>query len=348
MREAPPGEHHAKSGRRTALDLFSADATKEIPGVNVYWRTLLPQAGTKWRHDDSPLECHEGAAKFLTRTTRAYSIGSCFALNINRWLSHQGFAMPEVTWGIHYNSRTILYELRRAVGLPAPNVEWYIADRSGDIVYADALRHCIDAPDVEQLSGIKAQISEDSRREFMASDAFIVTLGLSDIWEVLIDGQPITLNRAPYLGATLLNDAGSEYIGNRFLTVAECVEDLRQIVRIIRTNKSAETPIVFTVSPVPLKHTGSGSHPHVANSRSKATLLAAIHSFLDECREDPNVSYFPSYEFFQMNHPDFALWQGDGRHPTTEAVAHVAESFARRYSAEPFSVLPGFTVPQFG
>lgn len=313
----------------------------------MYWRTLLPQAGRKWQHDDSPLDCAEGVVKFLTRQTRAYSIGSCFALNINRWLRYQGFSVPEVTWGIHYNSRTVLYELRRAAGLPVPDVEWRIPGQDGGVAYADALRHCIDAPDAAGLSAIKAQISEDSRREFLRADALIVTLGLSDIWEARIDGQLITLNRAPYLGATLIGGSQADYVGNRFLSVAECIEDLRQIVRIVRTHKSAGTPVVFTVSPVPLKHTGGNSHPHVANSRSKATLLAAIHAFLDECRDDPTISYFPSYEFFQMHHLSMPLWQGDARHPTTEAVAHVAESFARRYSTEPIVVKPGFAVQQF-
>jgi len=81
------------------------------------------------------------------------------------------------------NSRTILYELRRAVGLPVPDVEWSIPDGRGGVAYADALRHCIDAPAAGGLAEIKAQVASDSRREFMRSDALIVTLGLSDIWE---------------------------------------------------------------------------------------------------------------------------------------------------------------------
>ncbi|MCF7223778.1 GSCFA domain-containing protein [Marilutibacter chinensis] len=314
---------------------------------DMYWRTLLAQVGNKWRHDDNPLESFSDAAKFLRRDTRAYSIGSCFALNINRWLKFQGFAVPEVTWGIHYNSRTILYELQRAAGHSAPDVEWCIPRREGGVVYADALRHCIDAPDVERLAAIKAQIASESRREFMRADAFIVTLGLSDIWEVEIDDQLITLNRSPYLGATLLNGVRSGAAINRFLSVTECVEDLRKIVQIVRATKPAQAPIVFTISPVPLKHTGGNVHPHVANSRSKATLLAAIHAFLDECHEDPHVYYFPAYEFFQMHGLGIPLWQGDGRHPTTEAVAHVAESFVKHYSTESISVRPGFSVPQF-
>lgn len=313
----------------------------------MYWRTKLLQAGKKWRHDDSPLDCTEGTQKFLTRNTCVYSVGSCFSLNINRWLRHQGFAVPEITWGIHYNSRTILYELRRAAGLPAPDVEWKIPGRDGGVVYADALRHCVDTPEADQLAQLKAEISADSRQKFKRSHAFVVTLGLSDVWEAEIGGQLITLNRAPYLGATLMSSEQSFAAHNRFLSVTECIDDLRQIVEVVRSNKPAETPVVFTVSPVPLKHTAAGAHPHVANSRSKATLLAAIHSFLDERQDDPHLSYFPSYEFFQMTHPQMPLWQGDARHPTTEAVERVSEAFVKHYSRESISVRPGFSVPQF-
>lgn len=313
----------------------------------MYWRTLLAQMGTKWRHDDSPLASFSDGVKFLRRDSRAYSIGSCFALNINRWLKFQGFDVPDVTWGIHYNSRTILYELRRAAGYSAPDVEWRIPRPDGSEVYADALRHCIDAPDADRLASIKAQIAVESRQEFMRSDAFIVTLGLSDIWEAEINGQLITLNRSPYVGVTPLNGERHGPAVNRFLSVAECVEDLRQIVQIVRAARPSGTPVIFTISPVPLKHTGGKVHPHIANGRSKATLLAAIHTFLDECHQDPDVHYFPAYDFFQMHGLGLSLWQGDGRHPTTEAVAHVAESFVRCYSADPISVKPGFSVTQF-
>jgi len=64
------------------------------------------------------------------------------------------------------NSRTILYELRRAVGLPVPDVEWSIPDGRGGVAYADALRHCIDAPAAGGCAGLPvgAEIAERARR----------------------------------------------------------------------------------------------------------------------------------------------------------------------------------------
>lgn len=308
----------------------------------MYWQLVTPQAGRKWARKDSPLLRPVNPVKFLTKSTCAYSIGSCFAVNINLWLRYQGFDLPDVSWGIHYNSRTILYELRRAAGLPAPSVDWRIRKSDGSAAYDDPLRHCVDARSMEELAQTKHRATTDSRRVFESADAFFITLGLSDIWEANIGGETIVLNRAPYLGAEILGQSTEVGIENRFLTVEECMDDLRQITRIIRDRKPASTPIVFSVSPTPLKHAGGSYHPQVANSRSKATLLAAMFGFLDECGDDSAISYFPAYEFFQTNPMGIDLWQGDERHPSHDAVNHVAEAFLSGYSSESISIKPGF------
>ncbi|PNS08372.1 GSCFA domain-containing protein [Solilutibacter silvestris] len=308
----------------------------------MYWQLVTPQAGHKWHRADSPLVRPVNPIKFLTRATCAYSIGSCFAVNINLWLKFQGFDLPDVSWGVHYNSRTILYELRRAVGLPAPSIDWRVRKADGSQAYDDPLRHCVDAQSAEELVETKLRTATDSMRAFEKADAFFITLGLSDIWEAQISGEIITLNRAPYLGAEILGKSSDMHIVNRFLTVDECVEDMRQVVGLIRAHKPPNTPIVFSVSPTPLKHADDGYHPQVANSRSKSTLLAAMFILLDETKEDTHISYFPAYEFFQTNPMGISLWQSDERHPSAEAVNHVAEAFLAAYSQEQVRVKPGF------
>jgi hypothetical protein len=311
------------------------------------WRTGEPHVGTKWQKESSPLLQPVNPQTFLTPSSRLYSIGSCFAANLNRWLEHQGFAVPQVSWGMHYNARTILYELRRAAGMPAPTLDWTVRKRDGSTMHVDALRHCIDAPGAAELARIKETIASASRVAFQQADCFLITLGLSDIWELVHEGEPITLNRAPYSGSCLPDRQVAPHATNRFMSVEECAEDLRQIVDIIRAHKPAGTPIVFTVSPVPLKHTGHDVHPAIANSRSKAVLLAAIFTFLDAAPPDRQISYFPSFEFFQSNPLDIELWQPDHRHPTASAIATVAEAFVAAYGHAPIEVKPGFTVPLF-
>lgn len=313
------------------------------------WRTVLAHVGAKWQRQHNPLSTPINPLKFFDHGSRTYSIGSCFAMELNRWLRHQGFSVPPVSWGMHYNTRTVLYELQRAVGIPTPNVDWIVRTRDGSVAYVDALRHCVDAKTSEELSRIKRSVSSTSRRAFREANSFLITLGLSDIWEAEVDGERVVLNRAPYRDAVTTQNLSPHSVSNRFMAVEECLGDIREVVRIIREHKSQRVPIVITVSPVPLKHTASGRyHPHIANTRSKATLLAAIFGFLDEDRGDPRVSYFPSYEFFQSNPLGLELWQADDRHPTTEAVSAVAEAFVAAYSDLAIDVKPGFSVPTFG
>ena len=311
------------------------------------WRLKQSHVGRKWQKESNPLLHPINPSNFLDRDCCAYSIGSCFAVNLNRWLQSQGFGVPPVSWGMHYNPRTILYELQRAVGQNVPEMDWIVTREDGSTAYVDALRHCIDAQSAGELRRIKAEIAQDSARAFAAADGFLITLGLSDVWEVERDGELITLNRAPYRDARTLEQLSSESATNRFLSVEECVVDLARIAEIIRTNRPG-APIILTVSPVPLKHSSNACHPHIANSRSKSTLLSAIFAFIDQDRGEPKISYFPSYEFFQSNPLGIELWQPDHRHPTAEAISCVAEAFVSAYSDSMIDIRPGFSVPIFG
>jgi lysophospholipase L1-like esterase len=311
------------------------------------WRTTQSQVGIKWRRESNALEAPINPRKFLNRSSQLYSIGSCFAMNINRWLAFQGFSVPPVTWGMHYNCRAILYELQRAVGIATPTMDWIVNRNDGSTAYVDALRHSIDASSASELERLKAVISQESRDSFRAADCFLITLGLSDVWEVDVEGQTVTLNRSPYRNAWSIAGVSPEVTRNRFLSVDECLRDIEQIVALIRAHKSPGTPIVITVSPVPLKHTSSKYHPHVANLRSKSILLSAIYSFLDAEGEASEVSYFPSFEFFLTNPKNLRIWQDDDRHPTAEAVAAVAEGFVAIYSDLEIEPKEGFVVPEF-
>jgi GSCFA family len=316
-------------------------------GKRMSWRTVQPHVGTRWQRDSNPLPHPVNPHKFLNKRSRAYSIGSCFAVNLNRWLRFQGFSVPPVTWGMHYNTRTILYELQGAVGIPTPGMDWIVTRKDGAVAHVDALRHCIDANSAEELHRLKSTIRSESSESFRKADCFLITLGLSDIWEVEVDGRTITLNRAPYRDARSPAAVTPHKVTNRFLSVQECVEDIRQIVGTIRAHKPAGTPIVITVSPVPLKHTTDARHPHIANSRSKSTLLSAVFSFMDEDAGEPKASYFPSFEFFQTNPLRIDLWQADDRHPTARAISSVAEAFVATYSESEIDIRPGFSVPIF-
>jgi hypothetical protein len=123
---------------------------------------------------------------------------------------------------------------------------------------------------------------------------------------------------------------------------------LRDITDLIREDKGEATPIVFTVSPIPLKATSSGYEPQVANLRSKATLLAGLHQFIDEDTARRPAAYFPAYEIFLGAPRAPGQWQGDLRHPTAAAVDYVCRRFVEVFGVPgfmPTSDVP-FEVPQ--
>ncbi|MCG5052734.1 MAG: GSCFA domain-containing protein [Myxococcales bacterium] len=312
------------------------------------WRSDLPHVGAKWTKQSSPLERPIRPRRFLEWDSRTYSIGSCFAMELNRWLRHHGFSVPAVSWGMHYNPRTILYELRRAVGQAVPHVDWVVDVEGGTRAYIDATRHCVDATTPGELALVKEEVSAKSRDMFAAADSFLITLGLADIWEAQVGAARVVVNRAPYRDAVAFDGLPPGAFSNRFLSPDECLQDLRDIVSLIQLHKGPTIPIVITVSPVPLKHTAKrGLHPQVANSRSKAVLLAAVFALLEEQDETSGVSYFPIYEFFQTNPLGMDLWQGDARHPSAEAVGAVAHAFVHAYSRVEIEPKPGFSVPRF-
>lgn len=85
--------------------------------------------------------------------------------------------------------------------------------------------------------------------------------------------------------------------------------------------KFPELKVVLTVSPV--RHIKDGI---VENSRSKAHLLTAVHSAVEELS---NVSYFPAYELVMDDLRDYRFYKKDLIHPSDVAVDFVYENFKK-------------------
>jgi hypothetical protein len=75
---------------------------------------------------------------------------------------------------------------------------------------------------------------------------------------------------------------------------------------------------LFTVSPV--RHIRDGL---VANQRSKAHLITAVHSLVASGKAD----YFPAYEVFMDELRDYRFYAPDLIHPGEQAVGYVWEKF---------------------
>jgi hypothetical protein len=301
--------------------------------------TIYEQIGKNWTPNENPLTHIQGRkVRFLTKGSKPFAIGSCFAVNVSKWLRYQGLEFIQPSWGLHYNTRTILYEIKRCLRLDVPEVTWEVK-RNGRTSYVDGLRHTVNARTISELSNRREKIAADIAQSFQMSDSMIMTFGLSEVWSSEQCDGPVILNRAPYSSAKELDG----FI-NRFMSVEECERDILEIIRMVRKEKGAEYPIVISLSPVPMARSSSRFPPSVANVRSKSTLLLAIHNILEQM--DPGFSYLPSYEYFQVNPSELNLWQRDKRHPTSEAVNDVCKNFALAFSNGAFEIKEGFEVVQ--
>ena len=118
------------------------------------------------------------------------------------------------------------------------------------------------------------------------------------------------------LGRVVANchrQAGDQF-DRRLLSVAEATDELRRAVDVARTF-DASLPIVLTVSPVRYWREGA-----VPSARSKAHLLAAVHTVAEETA---GVSYFPAYELVLDELRDYRWFKEDMLHPSEQAVDYV-------------------------
>lgn len=287
------------------------------------------------------------AERWLTKSSKVFLIGSCFASNFSRWLTAQGSSVIPSNWGLHYNSATIREELEKALQAGRPQVTWATTNEIGTRCYWDAQRHPIVEPTAELLEAKRLSITKTVQDGLRAADAYVITLGLGEIWEQYVNGVWVTLNRAPLVGVV---DALRNSIRNRFQTVDEIKSDISRIVQIIHSIKGLKIPIVFTISPIPLKTTGAQYDPRIANTRSKSTIVAAIHQYLDEHSYKTNItpSYFPAFEMTQYSTSDENIWQPDGRHIKANKINEICLQFTKIYGINPaeFHSIPNFDVPE--
>ncbi|MEA2088422.1 MAG: GSCFA domain-containing protein [Patescibacteria group bacterium] len=172
------------------------------------------------------------------------------------------------------------------------------------------------------------------------ASGFLFTFGLSEVWSPR-NNPEIVLNQVPIKSIISDNSLWS----SRFASVAEVFQSISKLVKIIRKYFGLNFPIIFTLSPVPLKYTSLGVSIREANNISKSTILVALHEI---CREDKNVFYYPSYEIIQaFVEKDFFTWQKDGRHITAAAINIIVQKFVANYDirGKPKIEMSDFWVP---
>ncbi|MBV8976021.1 MAG: GSCFA domain-containing protein [Alphaproteobacteria bacterium] len=248
---------------------------------------------------------------------KIFTIGSCFARNIERALLQRGFDVvsAKVKWpegvrdtvenGVlnNFGVPSIENELRWALDKDHP----FDPDRhlmevaSGRFVDP----HIPMRPGPRERALLMRQTATEVTRRVVECRVVVMTLGLSEVW---FDVETATyLNRAPPRRLV-------ERIPERFeLHVLDHDETLRALeatIALLKAHCPSQQRILLTVSPVPLGTTHTAGDAIVANSYSKSVLRTAAEHV---AARHAHIDYFPSYESVMLSDRSQA-WMDDQIH----------------------------------
>lgn len=241
-------------------------------------------------------------------TDRFLLIGSCFTEHISERLVQHKFQVSSNPHGILFNPLSV-----------ADSLERYISGReytTGDLFYLNELwnswEHHTRFSDIDKnkaLNNINISLKE-AANAIKEANYIIITLGSSYQYYLKENNQPVSNNhRAP-----------GQWFEKRLLETSLITERLQQAMNHIKAVNTS-VKFIFTISPV--RHIRDGV---VANNRSKARLLEAVHRL---CESNENAYYFPAYELVIDVLRDYRFYDIDFVHPNYMATQFVWEEFVK-------------------
>jgi len=240
--------------------------------------------------------------------SRILLIGSCFTEHMARRLEAHKFDILSNPHGILFNPLSVASALesyieRRAVrpeDLFELNELWNSWDHHSRFSH----------PQREAaLGGMNAAL-RGAASYLPTTDWVIVTLGTAYQYFLVEGDRPVANNhRAP---------AG--WFQKRLLSTEEIVDTWTATLESLLSNARG-AQVILTVSPV--RHARDGA---VANNRSKARLLEAVHQLCE--RFAGRTHYFPAYELVVDVLRDYRFYDLDLAHPNYLATDYVWERFA--------------------
>ena len=320
--------------------------TKLIPAEVALSIPMEMRQATKWppRGDHCRLEPVALPVLFpkflISKSDRVFTIGSCFARNIEEYLGVLGFDVPTLKFtapagevvgrpsGIlnKYTPASMLQEIERTIRLDtAP-------ERDRHKILSECL---IDGGDgsvldleLSSLTYVSAERALERRqqvhrlfRELYECDLVILTLGLVESW--WDDQTKLYIQRAP------MPPLVKRYPGRFFfkrMDFEETAACSRQIVAKLN-GMGRKKRVLVTTSPVPMGRTFAKEDVLVANTYSKS-LLRVVSQILKD--ENENVDYYPSFETVVMS-KSTDVWENDLIHVTDRFVGRVVNRMIEAY-----------------
>lgn len=275
----------------------------------------------------------------ITPETPIASMGSCFAREIRNVLLAKGFNYireevnnpasihASAAWERTYNTFSMRQIFEYTFASFNPQIRWWQAPESELI--QDPYRRII------LYDNITAAVTDFdhhkicSLRALTRANVLIITLGLTEIWEDVVDGSVICLPSGPWV-----TEGGSmERYRFRVSRYEENLQNLERIYALMQQH-NPECHFLMTVSPVHLWATFRQDLDVISSScNSKSTLRAAVDAFVSA---HDNVHYFPAYEMATIYQPLIAqTYFSQGRenfHVNPDTVNFIMDQFFRYYS----------------
>jgi hypothetical protein len=238
------------------------------------------------------------------------SLGSCFAVNIAEKLDYSKFRSHCNPFGILFHPLAICEIIRKSISGEAFT--------EADMVSHNGLWHSLDAhsdlshPDKTTLLENLNAALKTTRESIQKATHLIITYGTAWVYRHK-DSRKLVAN---------CHKIPQSQFEKELLSVETMREAMQQTVDLIR-GVNPDCHIIFTVSPV--RHIKDG---FVENQRSKAHLIAAIHSLENGC------DYFPSYEIVMDELRDYRFYASDMLHPNQTAIDYIWEKFSAAHISE--------------
>jgi hypothetical protein len=306
-----------------------------------------------WPRRDGSLNRVEPIAKpwfkptFRLRSSdHVFTIGSCFARNIEGALAKRGFRLPALA-ALDRDERF------KAIG-PSVLNNYSVASIANELTWGldpkrpfreeDGFLEVVPGQfvDLHMSQWFRPAPLEDVRRRREAirltyaaipeCPVIIVTLGLAECW---FDAKT---------GLYIARPPNAKWLAahpDRFeLHVLDCAETIGQLdgaLRLIEEMGHPEVRVLLTVSPVPMSKTFRDGDVMVANSYSKAVLRAATEEIVAKFKF---AEYFPSFESVIGSERSRA-WQDDLVHVQRDLVDEIVDRMLEGYAEESVSVPVG-------
>ena len=269
-----------------------------------------------------------------------FTIGSCFARNIEQHLADAGcrvpmleLSLPTEEWNGGANGAMNKFHppaFRQCL-------EWTarILDKGGRVTWADCAPLAFDLGDGrvfdldmaptppvthERFVERRQHIFEVFAQAFTA-DCLMITPGLIEAWRDRATG--LYVHEPPTQKVMVAERERWEF---EILSYEQCLADLLAAIDVVRA-RNPDVKVLITTSPVPMAVTFSGQDVRIANAHSKAVLRAVCGA---AAMARPMVDYFPSYEAATLSAPD-RVWEPDRIHVTGGFVGKIVGHMLDHY-----------------